>query len=251
MTEVGGGLGRRTIESNFMGHDDPIALTAVDGTRLLGDFRVVGQGIAETDSGGVKQTGPGGIRFTTTNQDQHSYGIETNVIFDVGLMGTLVAEARVNLVNNTEKRIFMGFTDIEIASFVPSMEVDLGVGATETLTLGASDICGFILDSELTAATAWHAMFNGVATTGETVSTHNNLTPVQTDGEWQVLRVEIDTNGTARWFIDGDLKKTQTGAASTTVDLKFWLVVESTASALIATLDVDYVTVKCNRDWTR
>ncbi len=250
MTEVGGGRGRIELRADFIGHDDPVALTAVDGTRHLDHFRVVGQGMADVDSGGVKQTGPGGIRFTTTNEDQHSFGIETNVMFDVGLMGTIVAEARVNLVNNTTKRIFMGFTDIEIASFVPSMEVDLGVGATVTLTLTASDICGFILDSELTAATSWHAMFNGGATTGVTASADNVLTPVQTDGEWQTLRVEIDTNGTARWFIDGDLKKTQTGAASTSVDLKFWLAVEATA-ATIATLDVDYVTVRANRDWTR
>lgn len=239
----------REIYSNFLGHDDPIALTAVDGTRTVGQFRVVGQGMADTDSGIVKQTGPGGIRFTTTTTDQHTIGLETNRIWDVALHGTLVAEARVNLPNNTTKRIFMGFTDIEISSFIPDIEVDLAVGSTTTLTLTASDICGFILDSELTAATAWHSIFNGGATTGQTDSTENVLTPTQTDGEWQVLRVEIDNNGTARWFINGALKQTVAGAASLTTDLKAFFAVGASANT-IATMDADYWMVRGNRDET-
>ncbi len=251
MTEVGGGRGRTELYFDSKQNDDPIALTAVDGTRHLGDFRVVGQGMAEVDSGAPHNGATGGVQFRTTNENQHSYGIESGIMFDVGLQGTIRAEARVNLANNTTKRIFMGFTDIDIASFVPDIEVDLALGLTTTLTLTASDICGFILDSELTAATAWHAIFNGGATTGVTdVTTANVLTPVQTDGEWQTLRVEMDTNGTARWFIDGDLKQTTAGAVSTTVDLKFFLAVGANGDA-IATLDVDYASARSNRDWTR
>ena len=250
MTEVGGGKGGIELYFDSKQNDDPIALTAVDGTRHLGDFRVVGQGMAEIDSGAVHNGATGGAQFRTTDQDVHSYGIESGVMFDLGLQGTITAEDRVNLANNTTKKIFMGFTDIAIGSNVPDVQTDLILGTTETYTLTASDICGFSLDSELTAATAWHGVFKGGATTGDTVSTNLNLTPVQTDGEWQVLRLEMDGNGTARWFIDGHLKKTQVGAVSTTVDLKFFLAIGASANT-IATLDVDYVIVKSNRDWTR
>jgi hypothetical protein len=68
-------------------------------------------------------------------------------------------------------------------------------------------------------------------------------------GEWQVLRLEIDPNGTARWYVDEDLKQTVTGAVSTSVDLKFFIAVEAKGAA-IETMDIDYIKIKANRDWT-
>ena len=249
MTQAG--KGRVVVDSDFGGQDDVVALTAVDGSRHVGPFRVVGQGLAEADSGApaIASALGGAVRLTTTNEDAHTLGLETDVMWDVGLMGTLVAEARVQAANLTTKRIFFGFTDIAIASYVPDIEVDIGVGATATLTLTASDICGFILDSELTAGTAWHSIYNGGSTTGVTASATNVLSPVHTAGEWQVLRVEIDNNGTARFSINGEVKQTVVGAASTTVDMKAFLAVGASA-ATIATLDVDYLSVSGNRDWT-
>ena len=67
--------------------------------------------------------------------------------------------------------------------------------------------------------------------------------------EWQVLRLEIDTNGTARWYIDGVLKQTKTGAVSTTTVMGVCLGVEAKGAA-IENLDVDYLLVQANRDWT-
>ncbi len=242
------GQGALRLFEDFIGLDDPVAGTAVP--RALGRLRVVGQGIAETDAGAPRLTGPNaGVRLTTTNETEHTTALETNAVFDVGLMGTIVAEARVSFVDLDTKSAYMGFTDIAIASDVPSLETDLITGTTTTLTLTASDICGFYLSAELTDDEDWHGVYNGGTTAGQTDSTAVDLGDDAVAGEWQILRVEIDSNGTARWYIDGDLKQTVANAVSTTTDLKFMVGVEAKGAA-IETMDVGFVELKAGRDYT-
>ena len=68
-------------------------------------------------------------------------------------------------------------------------------------------------------------------------------------GEWQVLRLELAPNGTVRWFLDGVLVRTVTGAVSTSVDLSLILALEAKGAA-IEIMHVDYLMVEANRDWT-
>lgn len=256
------GSGRRAVEvmEDFLGGDqDIIGNTAVDYTRGVGPFMVVGQGMAETDSGVVKIASRlgGAVKLTTTNEDAHTIGLETERIFDVGLMGTLVAEARVQLAALANNTAFMGFTDIEIGSNVPDIEVDIITAASATLlTLVASDFVGFYgPNDEVTATPAeWFGVYKGGGTTGEVTPANCNLGTTKnaliTAGEWQVLRVEVDTNGDARWFVNGDLKQSIAKAASTTVNMKFFIAVGA-IDAVNATLDIDYIYLRANRDWTR
>lgn len=243
---------------DFLAVEDPIALTAVDGSRRVGPLRVVGQGMAEVDSGApAVASGLGGvIRLTTTNENAHSLGLETNVCYDVALMGTLVAEARVQFANLTTKAFFMGFTDIAIASFVPDIETDLITASSATaISNVASDFVGFYgADAEVTAsATEWHGVYNGGSATAPSLWASCNLgtanSATLTAGEWQQIRIEVDNNGTARWFVNSKLKQTVVGACSTTVDMKFFIGVGAKA-ATIATADLDYVLIRAGRDWT-
>lgn len=242
------GPGRIEIFEDFIGVDDPVAQTAIP--RNLGGLRVVGQGVAEADAGAPRINAlSGAVRLTTTNEAEHTTALETNKCFDVGLMGTIVMEARVQFENLDTKEAFVGFCDLAIASDVPSLETDLMTGATTTLTLTASDLIGFYLSAELTDDEDWHMVYNGGTTTGATDSTTVDADADAVAGEWQVLRLEIDNNGTARWYIDEDLKQTVAGAVSTSVDLKFMAGVEAKGAA-IETMDVDYVLLRANRDWT-
>jgi len=147
----------------------------------------------------------------------------------------------------------MGFTDIAIASYVPDIETDvITASAATTLSLVASDLVGFYgPDAEITATpTEWMGVYNGGTTTGATTAADVNLgTPVSVAGEWDVIRIEVDPNGDARWFIDGVLKQSVAKAVSTTTDLKFFMGVGAKA-ATIATMDVDYILIEANRDWT-
>ena len=242
--------GRIEIFEDFVGVEDPIALTAVP--RALGPFMVVGQGIADTDAGAPALDSDGlsgAVQLTTTNEADHTTGLQTSSMFDVGLMGTIVVEARVRQAALSSREIFMGLTDINIGSDVPSIQANLSHIDTVTVTLTASDLVGFHLSSEATDATDWHGIYNGGTTTGETTSTSVDLNDVAVAGEWQVLRLEIANNGTARWYTDGTLRQTVKGAVSTSTDLKFFIAAEAKATT-IATLDVDYIYISANRDWT-
>lgn len=244
-----GQFGKVEVFEDFVGTEDRVASTAVP--REVGMLRLIGQGIAEADSGAprIATSGGGAVRLTTTNEDNHTAAFATHNLWDVATMGTIVMEVRVQFENLDTKEAFIGFTDTDIASEVPSIEGDIGHGATTTLTLTASDICGFLLSAELTDDEDWHAMFAGGATTGVTTSTSNDLDDDAVAGEWQILRLEIAPNGTARWYIDEKLKKTVVGAVSTTANLKFFCGVEAKGAA-VETMDIDYIYVCGNRDWT-
>ena len=241
------GEGRIRLFEDFFA-EDPISNTATD--RALGNFTVAGQGSEDTDSGipllhadAISGVGV----MTTTNEDNHTILIGTPIAFDVALMGTLIAEARVRFVDLDTKEVFFGFTDIDPSTL--SIETDVMTGATTTLTLTASDICGFFLSAELSDDEDWHFVYNGGSTTGETDSTELDASDDAVAGEWQVLRLEIFPNGTASWFIDGVLIKTVTGAVATGTDLSLILALEA-KGANIEIMHVDYLMVEANRDWT-
>jgi len=117
-----------------------------------------------------------------------------------------------------------------------------------------ADLVGFYMTDEASAsATEWHGVHaGGSAADGATFANINLGTASNADitnGEWQVLRLEVDSNGTTRWFINGDLKQTVVGAASTTSNCAALLGVAAN-SGNAAILEVDYLLAKSARDWT-
>ena len=218
----------------------------------LGDFRLFGDGVSEIDSGALAIGSDelnGVVRLTTTNENKHSCCLGTELAFDAALMGTIVVEARVRFNNLDTKHAFIGLTDTvgDDLSFEDDM---ITAASTTVMTLTASDLCGFYLDSELgTNHEDWIMVYNGGTTTGETTAASIDANDDAVAGEWQVLRLEVTPTGTARWYIDGVLKQTVTGALSTSTDVGVVCGVEATAAS-IEEMDVDYLMVKANRDWT-
>jgi len=92
-------------------------------------------------------------------------------------------------------------------------------------------------------------VYNGGTTTGETTISSIDANDDAVAGEFQILRLEIAPNGTARWYIDGVLKQTKTGAISTSVDVGLLTMVEARSNS-IEYAYLDYVYVSANRDWT-
>ena len=248
MATVQGPIGKIEIFEDFVGAEVPIALTNAFGN--IGSLRVIGDGLAETDSGivGLDSDGVNGVaQFTTTNEDKHAIGVSTSTMFDVGNMGTIIAEARVRLPAIANREVFFGFSDVNTDTV--SLEDDVFHGNGTTITLTASDGAGFLFCSELTDSADWHGIYAGGTTTGETTSTNVDLDDIAVAGEFQILRLEIAENGTCRWYIDGELKQTKTGAVSTTVDLACQLIVEAKTTTAL-TMDVDYFYVSAARDFT-
>ena len=247
-------VGKIRIFDDFIGFEVPVASTAAPATEPYftpGGLRVVGQGLAENDSGVVGLDSDalnGVVQLTSTDEAEHSAGFTTNTCFDMTLNGGISIETRVRFADFATKEAYIGLTDV-VTNGVGILEGEQLTGASTTLTLTASDLCGFYLSSDLSDQD-WHGVYNGGTTTGATTSTDVELDDDAVAGDFQVLRLEVDNNGTARWYIDGALKQTVTGAVSTSTDLAVLLMVETKGTARGETMDVDYVLIETNRDWT-
>lgn len=242
------GMGQIFLECEFF-QEDPVLGTAA--TRQIGDFLVAGQGVAETDSGIPKLNSDGlsgvGV-LTTTNESEHTLLVGTPVAFDVGLMGTITAEARVRFADLDTKDAFFGFSDVAPDTLSIQIALLSNDGAN-TLTYVASDLVGFYLSAELTDDEDWHTIYTGGTAAAVTDSTALDVDDDAVAGEFQVLRLVIAANGTVEWHIDGVLVRRVLGAVSTSVDLSGIVAVESKGTA-VETLDIDYLKIWANRDWT-
>jgi len=248
---VQSGDSRLVINEDFLGGTEvAVASTTAPPINWPPFLTFVGQGIADTDSGAIilDSDGMNGVvQLTTTNEDVHCAGFQTPVMFDVALNGTIVMEVRCRQAALNTGEVFIGFSDV--ATDLAIIEGAICHGDTVTVTLTASDIVGFLMASDLTDNSDWHGVYNGGTTTGETTSTDVDFDAGATAGEYQVLRLELFPNGTVEWWVDGVLEQTVTGAVSTSVDLCMNVLVESKTTA-VKTLDVDYIRVWANRDWT-
>ena len=240
------GSGKIRLFNDFFGVGDTLALTA--DTAELGDFYAGGEGFEDTDAGiAGKDALSGVVTITSANTDADTTFIGTHIGFDVALMGPITLETRVQLPDLDTKEIFFGLTSI--LSVDEQLE-DIVINASATTITMPADLVGFYLSDELTTVAGdWHAINNGGTASATTTTTDGQLNNVAVAGEWQVLRLEVDPNGTARWYIDGVLKKTVSGAASTTTNMAVVLAAGANTTQLNI-FDVDYILVEANRDWT-
>ena len=246
MAEAGPGMIR--LFNDFAGPEQLESLTAT--SHYIGQFRVVGEGFADNTVGivGLESAGLSGvIRIESGATDQDSTGLVTSKMFDVALMGPIVMEARVQFNNLDTKEFFFGLSDVNEDDVALESDI-LGATAGTTIALTSSNLIGFLLDSELTEDEMWHMVYNGGATAGETSSSNVESAVDAVAGEWDVLRLEIDPNGDARWWVNGILKQSVDTAVSTTTDFCMNFLIGGRGANDLA--DVDYVLVAANRDWT-
>jgi len=246
------GRGRIEVFMDFLGAELPLAGTAsgADATAALCNMHplvIRGEGIEDADSGivPVADALSGVVRFTSPNGaagDAIVLGTETCI--GVAKMAPIVIECRCEMAALSDREIFIGLC----GNFDDNQDEVL-TGSTGTLTLTETDLCGFFFDSGLTESVKWYMPYNGGTTTGETDASDvvSSVTPVA--AEFDILRLEVDNNGTARWYINGTLEQTKAGAISTSVVMSAQIAVVYTATS-VATLDVDYFYISANRDWT-
>jgi hypothetical protein len=248
------GPGKIRLFNDFCGPEIPVANAVAYGTSAggcnyyLGDFAVKGD-LADTDAGVVALgIASGAVRVTGTNEDNVGTALTTDLVFSVPLNGPLVLEARVQMQALTARNAFVGFCGTMADNVAPPL-VDSNA-TTHTLT--ATDIVGFNFNSIYTGASLfWHTVYNGGTTTGPTATSSTVTDVVPVAGEWQILRIQIDINGTVRWWIDGALKATVANAATVTATDMLGVIVGCFGTTTTITdIDVDYILVNANRDWT-
>ena len=244
------GYGKISIFEDFLAGEDIVAATAVGRAFGGSGLRVIGQGSEDTDSGITvgESDGLNGVGIlTTTNEDAHSIGLTTGKVFDVGKMAPINIECRVQFPDLDTKAFYFGLTDVNGDTAI--LEGENLVAASGTLTLSASDLCGFLIDAEATDDEDWIMVYNGGTTSGETTIANIDADNDAVAAEWDVLRLEVSINGTARWYVNGVLKQTVTGAVSTSTDLAVLAMIEA-RSAAIEYAWIDYIAIEANRDWT-
>ena len=244
------GYGKVSIFEDFLAGEDIVAATAASRSFGGSGLRVIGQGIAENDSGITvgESDGLNGVGIlTTTNEDAHSCGLTTGKVFDVGKMAPINIECRVQFPDLDTKAFYFGLTDVNDDTTI--LEGNNLVASGTSLTLSASDLCGFLIDAEATDDEDWIMVYNGGTTSGETTIANIDADNDAVAGEWDVLRLEVSINGTARWYVNGVLKQTVTGAVSTSTDLAVLAMIEA-RSAAIEYAWIDYIAIEANRDWT-
>jgi hypothetical protein len=244
------GYGKILLFNDFCGPEIPVANAVAYGTTAggchyyLGDYKITGD-LADTDAGVVGLAKAGGwVRLTGTNEDNAGCAAGTEAVFSPALNGTIAVEARVETQALTARNLFVGLCDVNNdASLLPPC-----TGDTVTMTLTASDLVGFCFDSQLTNGN-WMCVYNGGSTTGATATAGIDSLVTLVAAQSDVLRVEVDPDGRARWYVNGELKFTVAGAVSTTV-LQGTLVGCFATTTTITDLDVDYIATEANRDWT-
>jgi len=244
------GYGRMKIFEDFLAGEDIVAATAVGRAFGGSGLRWVGQGAEDTDSGITvgESDGLNGVGIlTTTNEDAHSIGLTTGKVFDVAKMAPINIECRVQFPDLDTKAFYFGLTDVNGDTAILEGENLVASGASVTLT--ASDLCGFLLDAEATDDEDWIMVYNGGTTTGQTTIASIDADNDAVAGEWDILRLEIAINGTARWYVNGVLKQTVTGAVSTSTDLAVMAMIETRAASNEYAW-IDYIAIEANRDWT-
>lgn len=228
------------------------ALTSTVDALPLGDFYTGGEGHEDADAGVAPANFlSGAVSITSGNTDADTTFIGTGIMFDVGLMGTIVLETRIQVPDLDTKEIFFGITSI--LTFDEQLQ-DIIINSSGTAVTLVAELAGFYMSDELTVDTQWHAPYTGgtAASAGATVADVNLGTAdgaTITAGEWQILRMEIDTNGTVRWLVNGVQKQRVVGAVSTTTNFAAVLALGANTTEL-AIAQCDYLLVKANRDWT-
>lgn len=150
----------------------------------------------------------------------------------------LVMECRLALSAITGISIFVGFTDQIAALEQPC----ISAGSGDTITTNADDCVGFMFDTAMTTDTWWLVGSKG---TVDATKQNSGIAPVA--ATQTVLRVEVDSDENAFFFIDGvPVGAVMASAVTKTVALTPVVAAYSNAAAS-RNIDLDYIFVSSDR----
>lgn len=188
---------------------------------------------------------PGGILAVTTDTADND-----NFAAFVGPFkpadGRIFIEARLKVgsVAAAKTAVNVGFTQV-LDKATPVMPFEF---ATATLTINgsANDAAAMFFDTDATTITWRFASQKAAAVTGDANGTNSGVAPVA--DRWDILRVEIDPNGTVRGYLNGTLVK-ETASAVTATDIQHGYVMIENRDGNAEVMEVDYIAWSASRDW--
>ena len=154
--------------------------------------------------------------------------------------GLIVFETRVAMDVLTGCNFNAGLSDkICTAAELPLYRINSGTVADGGLTLTNAILLGF--DTDATAASKWQFV-NESAGTINVAAAESAHTTGPTADIYAVIRIEVDADGTGRWYLDGTLINTVATAVATTAVLVPYISINTADDAQSASIaDVDYI----------
>ena len=246
------GNGRIRYFHDFLGAEVPIANAVAYGTTAggcsysVGDFRLVGD-LVNTDSGlaTVSKASGWGRLTSSAAADADGCALATEVCLSPVLNGPIVMEARVEMAALTARHVFFGLMGTAADNIA-----EASTNTTLTITK-VVPMLGFLFDSQMTYGTYWFMPYLLASDTTQT-STGIQSSQVAVAAEADVLRIEVDPDGGARWYINGKLEQTVgAGLAATAATLMAGVLGVWSTTTTVGSVDSDYIEITANRDWTR
>ncbi len=227
-----GSYGEHHIHADFYGSLAPLGTSGV-GTEVVTTYTT-----DETDGILARETG-------TSTGDTAVVG--SGAVFSPATNGPLALEARVKMPVITNQAAWVGFST---QSGGADEVQDAG-----TLDASTVDAAGLAFDTGIDAN-----QWNEYIATGSAETRQNLVGEIITADRWQVLRVEVDPDGTVRTYIADTFGKSGFGtgalrliasrtAAISPTALLFAEVYSGANTTAAAIVEVDYYHLTAGRDW--
>ena len=184
----------------------------------------------------------GVIRGTVTNNTSSDLAsLVGEIIYRASAGGPLIFEARVALQTSLLQFNFIGLTGTKPSTTVTDIPMNTNGG---TFTTGHANAVGFMYTGGTSGAAVWE--YAGTKANADTAlaSAPTKYNPVL--ATFQTLRIVLNPDGAASFYIDGNLIKENLASAVTAATL-LTPAICITDDGAAASLDVDYCRISCAR----
>lgn len=184
----------------------------------------------------------GVIRGTVTNNTSSDLAsLVGEIIYRATAGGPLIFEARVALQTSLLQFLFVGLTGTKPSTTVTDIPMNTNGG---TFTTGHANAVGFMYTGGTSGAAVWQCA--GVKANADTAITAaaTRFNPVL--DTFQTLKIVLNTDGAASFYINGEIIKENLANAVTAATL-LTPAICITDDGAAASLDVDLVHIRCGR----
>jgi len=155
------------------------------------------------DAVALTAAGVNGVTLTTGTGDNEVSFLGTALIFDISSSPEI--ECKVSITDVSGTFFYFGFSDANTETS-PAATIDYADG---TLAAAATDAAGFVCDADKGSSSLYAA---SIATGGSVTGTDTGID--WTDGQTKTLRVQLNTDGDAYFWVDGVLKAVHQSAVT-------------------------------------
>jgi hypothetical protein len=205
---------------------------------VLQDEWAITAGSDSPAAGALVESVYGKLRLTTgdSNASLAADGIQACSFLNFKTLNGATLEARLQVSAITNLQLFVGLTDQRAA-----LEMPATLSGT-TYTTVATDAVGFMFDTAATVDT-----IRAVGVANDVDATHVDTGIAYVAATDILLRIEVDTLQTARFYINNSLVATVASALRGTIPLTFVICARSAGDTVAKNVDVDYIGVSIPR----